>query len=267
MADAFRVYGLVVAMWVRSTLVYRATFCLLLFSQVFVTSLEFVAILIMFANTRALGGFSLAEVALLYGASGIAMGFADLFVGSIETIGGRIRDGSLDVMLIRPASAYAQAAGDRFALRRLGRVSQAALVFGYGLAVAPVDWTALRVLLVPVMVVSGAVIFAAIFTLGAAFQFVSKDAAEVANAFTYGGNVLTQYPPTVFTTEIIRSATFVLPLAFVSWLPSSYLLARPMPGGLPSWFAFCSPAAALALAAVTALVWTTAVRSYRSTGS
>ena len=50
----------------------------------------------------------------------------------------------------------------------------------------------------PLSMITGTLIFGSIFVLGAAFQFIAIDAAEVANAFTYGGQQLTQYPLTIF---------------------------------------------------------------------
>jgi ABC-2 type transport system permease protein len=265
--DGIRAYWWIVAMWVRSTMAYRASFVMLTLGQFAGIGLEFVGIYIMFMHTETLGGFGLAEVAFLYGTSGMAIGLADLLLGSIERIGSRIRDGSLDVMLVRPVSAFAQAAADQFALRRLGRIIQAAIVLGWSISALDVDWTWDRVLLVPLMMVCGGVIFAGIFVLGAAFQFVAGDAAEVAFAFTYGGNFLTQYPPTIFAREVVRTATFIVPLAFVNWMPSMRILGHDDPLGLPQFFDFGSPVVALVVAGVAALAWRTALRGYRSTGS
>lgn len=267
LTGAVRAYGLIAAMWVRSTMAYRATFVMLTAGQFAATGLDFAAIWIMFGHTPQLGGFALPEVALLYGVTSVAIGIADLLVGGIERVGMRIRDGSLDTMLVRPVSAYVQVTADRFSLRRVGRIAQGAVVFTAGLVIVDVDWTVGRVLMMPVAVVCGSVIFVCIFTLGAAFQFVAKDAAEVANAFTYGGTTMTQYPPTIYAKELVRSAMFVIPLAFVNWMPMLYVLDRPDPNGLPYFLRFGSPVAAAALAAVTALAWTAAIRSYRSTGS
>ncbi|MFD2080401.1 ABC-2 type transport system permease protein [Actinopolymorpha cephalotaxi] len=267
MADALRAYGWIVAMWVRSTMVYRASFAMLTVGQFVVTGFDFVAIFIMFVHTDTLGGFDLPEVAFLYATSGIAMGTADLLIGSIERLGRRIRDGSLDVMLIRPVPTFVQAAADDFALRRLGRIVQSLVVFGWAMVAVDVHWTWDRIVLMPVMLVSGTVIFASIFVLGAAFQFAATDAAEVANAFTYGGNFLTQYPPTIFAKDLLRAATFGIPLAFVNWLPALHILGHPDPLGLPKAFQFASPLAAVALALVAALAWRAGLRSYRSTGS
>lgn len=265
--QALRCYGLIVAMWVRSTMVYRASFAMMTAGQFVVTGLDFVAIGIMFVHTDRLGGFGLAEVAFLYGSSGFALGLADLLLGSIERLGRRVRDGSLDVMLVRPVPALVQAAADEFALRRLGRVAQSVVVLGWSLAALHVDWTWDRVALLPVMLASGTAIFCSIFVIGAAFQFLANDAAEVMNAFTYGGNTLTQYPPTIFAADLVRAVTFGVPLAFVNWLPALHILGRPDPLGLPEALRFASPAVAVAFACVAALAWRAGIRSYRSTGS
>ncbi|WP_437023214.1 ABC transporter permease [Streptomyces sp. enrichment culture] len=265
--EGLRAYRLVAGMWIRSTMAYRASFVMTAAVSFVVTGLDFAAILLMFSRVDALGGWSLPEIAFLYGLSAVAFGLADLAIGSAERLGRRVRDGTLDTLLVRPAPVLAQLAADRFALRRVGRVTQGALVLGWALTAVEVDWTPGRLLLMPVMLVSGAVIFGAVFVAGAAFQFVAQDAAEVANAFTYGGTTLLQYPPTLFAQELVRGVTFVLPLAFVNWLPASYVLGQPYPLRLPWWAAFVSPVAAGVCCALAGLAWRTGLRSYRSTGS
>ncbi|MFF9483335.1 ABC transporter permease [Streptomyces sp. NPDC014676] len=254
-------------MWVRSGMTYRASFVFTVFGNLLMTGLDFVAILLMFSQVDSLGGWSLPEIALLYGLSVTAFGIADLLLGSMNVLGGRMRDGSFDVLLVRPVPVLAQVGADRFALRRLGRVTQGAVVLGWALAAVDVDWSVVKVLLVPVMVVSGAAIFSAVFVAGAAFQIFAQDAAEVQNAFTYGGTTLLQYPPSVFGKDLVRGVTFVLPLAFVNWVPAAYVLERPYPVGLPGWAVFVSPLVAVGCCVLAGLAWRTGLRSYRSTGS
>ncbi|MEU9103754.1 ABC transporter permease [Streptomyces xanthophaeus] len=265
--EGLRGYGLIAMMWIRSTMTYRTSFFLSTFGNAAITLLDFVGIYIMFSHVDALGGFTLPEIALLYGSCSASLGLADLLMGNTDRIGQRIRDGSLDTMLVRPVPVLAQVAADRFALRRLGRIGQGLGVLVWALASLDVDWTVGRVLLVPVMVVAGAAIFAAVLVAGAAFQFVAGDAAEVQNAFTYGGCTMLQYPPTVFAKDLLRGVTFVLPLAFVNWLPALYLLGRPDPLGLPGWVAYTSPLVAFLVFLPASLAWRAGVRSYRSTGS
>jgi ABC-2 type transport system permease protein len=265
--DALKAFWWMSVLWIRSAMIYRASFLMLVTGQFVVTSLDFVVIFIMFSHVRELGGFDLAEVAFLYATSGVAIGLADLLLGNAERVGRQIRTGEFDVALIRPVPAFVHVAADNFGIHRLGRLFQASLVLAWSLVALDLDWTWDRVLLVPVMLACGAAIFGAIFTLGGAFQFVAGDASEVANAFTYGGNLLTQYPPTIFARGLVLTATFVIPLGFVNWLPAMHVLGHPDPLGLPTWLHFASPLAAVLLCAVAALAWRAGVRSYRSTGS
>ncbi|MFB7546685.1 ABC transporter permease [Streptomyces sp. NPDC056154] len=267
LVEGVRAYGLIAAMWLRSTMAYRASFAMTAFGNFAATAFDFVTILLMFSHVDALGGYSLPEVALLYGASGTAFGLADLVMGSMDRLGRRVRDGTLDTLLVRPVPVLAQVAADRFALRRLGRITQGALVLGYALVALDVDWTPLRVVMIPLMLLSGAAIYAAVFVAGAAFQFVAQDASQVQNSFTYGGNTLLQYPPSIFAKDLVRGVTFVVPLAFVNWLPALYVLGRDYPLDLPGWVAFLPPVVAGLCGLLAGLAWRTGLRAYRSTGS
>jgi ABC-2 type transport system permease protein len=165
----------------------------------------------------------------------------------------------------KPVPLLVQVLADEFALRRLARIAQAGLVFAW--AAAWVDWTPGRVLVAAGMVMCGSLLFSGLFVSLAAIQFWTADSAEAANAFTYGGNALTQYPLTIYPSEVVKVLTFVVPIAFVNWYPSLYVLGRRDPFGLPEWLQFASPLATLVVLAAAALVWRTGVRHYRSTGS
>ncbi len=262
-----RAYVLLSWTWIRVSMAYRTSFTIMTIAQFVITGLDFVAIVIMFGSIDALGGFSLAEVGFLYGGAGLCLGLADLMLGNIERLGTKIRMGSFDAMMIRPVPLYAQMCADEFALRRIGRIAQAAVVLAWSASVLDLDWTPVKVLMLGYLVLFGTAIFVAFFTLGAALQFWTTDAAEVANAFTYGGNTFAQFPLTIYPAELVKALTFLIPVAFVNWYPSLFILDRPDPFGLPEAFQFAAPVAALVLGLLAAAAWRTGVRRYRSTGS
>ena len=267
LARSMLAYRVIAGAWVRAAMQYRASFVALVLGQVLTSGGDFVAIVLMFTSIDTLAGFTLPEIALLYGLTGLGLGIADLLAGSTEQLGRRIRDGSLDVMLVRPVPTLVQVAADQFALRRLGRITQASCVLVWALLSVDIDWNAARIAVLVLSVASGAVVYLSVFVLGAAYQFLAGDASEVQNAFTYGGVTLTQYPLTVYPVEVVRAVTFLLPLAFVNWYPALFLLGRDDPFGLPGWVQLMSPIAAGLLALVSAVAWRSGVRHYRSTGS
>jgi ABC-2 type transport system permease protein len=258
-------YRDIAVMWMRASMAYPASFWMMAVSAFVVGGLDFVGIWIMFSTVDSLGGFSLAEIAFLYGATGLGLACADLLVGRIERLGQMIRTGRLDTMMVRPIPLLAQVCADEFALRRIARVVQTGLIFTIGCWY--VDWSPSKAGLAVVMVVSGSVIFFAVFIGFACLQFWTSDASEVANAFTYGGNTVMQYPLTIFPREVVTGLTFLVPLAFVNWYPALYILDRPDPFGFPAWLQFASPLAAVLLGTLALLAWRTGVRHYASTGS
>ena len=260
-----RGYRDIALMWTRAAMAYPASFWMMAVSGFAIGLLDFVGIWIMFHTIDSLGGWSLSEIAFLYGATGFGLAAADLVVGRIERLGQMIRTGRLDSMFLKPLPLLTQVCADEFALRRFARVFQAVVVLG--IACTFISWTAAKVLVTLSMVVSGSVIFFAVFIGFACIQFWTIDANEVANAFTYGGNTMTQYPMTIFPREVLKGLTFLLPIAFVNWYPCLYLLDRPDPFGMPSWFAVLSPLVAVLTVAVAGLAWRTGVRHYTSTGS
>ncbi len=263
--SSVRGYRDIAVMWTRAAMAYPASFWMMALSGFVVGGLDFVGIWIMFHTIDNLGGWSLPEIAFLYGATGFALAAADMVVGRIERLGQMIRMGLLDTMMLKPVPLLAQVCADQFAMRRIFRVVQATIVLG--VACFWVSWTPAKVLVTLSMVVSGSVIFFAVFIAFACIQFWTVDASEVANAFTYGGNTITQYPLTVYPKEIVKGLTLLMPLAFVNWYPALYVLGRHDPYGFPGWFRFASPLAAVVLGGLAWLVWRTGVRHYSSTGS
>ncbi|GAA4126035.1 ABC transporter permease [Nocardioides fonticola] len=272
MADVLRTWGRagvdyvrIARMWGRALRTYRASFWMLVVSSFVTSSLDFVALAIVFTHLDRLAGFDVREIAFLYGASGLGIGVADLLVGRVERLGAMIRTGALDAMLTRPVPLLVQVCADEFALRRITRIVQAGAVFAWGCWW--IDWTPSRAALTVLMVVCSAAIFIGLFLGFATVQFWTQESAEVANAFTYGGNTITQYPLSVYPGEVVKALTFGVPVAFVSWYPALEVLGRRDPFGSPAWFAYAPPVAALAVGTAAALAWRAGVRHYRSTGS
>jgi ABC-2 type transport system permease protein len=206
-------------------------------------------------------------VAFLYASTCISFALVDLVIGHLDLFPRMIREGTFDLVLVRPRGTLLQVIASDFALRRLGKAFQGVLVFGFALGGLDVDWNAGRVAMVGVMLVAGALIFASVWIAGATIAFWTVDGGEFTNAFTYGGNFLTQYPISIYGDWLRRFLAFVVPMAFVCYFPALYVLDKPDPLGFPRALQFASPLVALAAAVVAGFVWTFAVRRYRSVGS
>ena len=122
-------------------------------------------------------------------------------------------------------------------------------------------------LAIPLAIAAGALIYGAVWVALATIAFWIVDAIEFVNAFTYGGNFLSQYPIGIFGRWLQGLVVFLIPVAFVAYFPALYMLdkeddARPA-GGASSTL---SPLVAVLAVLAARPVWRNAVRHYRSAG-
>lgn len=261
------VYRALIGARIRSDLQYRVSFITFTFSQFVITFLDYLAVLVVFHNVPRLAGWDLGEVTFLYGLANFSFGLADVFVSPVETVQVAVRSGEFDRLLLRPISPLIQVIADGFSARRVGKLLQGVSVFAVGAGIAHIQWTALRVAMTGVSIITGAVIFGALWVLTTCICFWWVDAREAANAVTYGGNFMAQYPLGVYGSNLRRILGFVVPIAFANYFPAAYVLGRSDRFGAPSWISFLAPVVALVVAGLAAMTWRFAVRHYRSTGS
>jgi ABC-2 type transport system permease protein len=266
-SQSFELYRRLVAAQVRSRLEYRLSFVIDTFSSFAITFVDFVVVLVLFSHITALGGWSLWEVAFLYGLAGISFAIADLFIGHIEDTHLQIRSGQFDVVLLRPVGSLLQVIASDLSIRRLGKMAQATIVFAVALAHLHVHWTIGRAVVLVTSIGSGAVIFGSVWVLGACLTFWTIGSGEVSNSFTYGGNMFASYPLDIFGSWLRRFLAFVIPLGFVAYLPAVYILDKHDALHLPVALRVAEPPVAAAIATVAGLAWRFSVRHYRSSGS
>jgi ABC-2 type transport system permease protein len=264
--DTSRLYLRLIGARMRSQAQYRTSLALDTAGVLAFSFLDFVVILVIFANVPELAGWSLPEVALLYALATLAFALTDLAVGHLDLFPQLIRDGNFDLLLVRPRSTLFQIVTTDFQLRRLGKVAQGATVLVFALSQLRVEWSPDRVLVLVLAPPSGAVIFGSIWIATICIAFWTVEGREASNVFTYGGQTLAQYPVNIYDRWLRGFLAFVVPTAFVSYFPALYILGKADPLGLPSWLQPASALVALLAAAAAGGVWRVAVRHYRSAG-
>jgi ABC-2 type transport system permease protein len=261
-----RAYALILRSRLSAQLAYRGSFGLELLGQALVAVVELIEVLAIFHQVPALTGFSVNDALVMFGLAATGFSLADLAVGQIDTVGQQVRAGTLEVLMVRPLSLLGQLVSSDLQLRRLGRITLAVGVLVVALHRARIDWTPARVALLGLAPVCGLVIFGALWIASSSVIFWIVEGQEFTSAVTYGGNYLAQFPLSVFNIVLARFFTFVLPNAFVAYLPACAILGHADPTGLPSWLAWCAPVAAAGTAGLAALAWRAGIRRYVGAG-
>jgi ABC-2 type transport system permease protein len=264
-ADA-RVYGMLLRAGIAGQTTYRASFVLELLGTALGAGLDFVEVFAVFHQVPSIAGLSFAEVVLVFAISSTGFATADLLVGQSDAVIRHVREGTFDVVLLRPLSVLGQLAAADLQLRRLGRVGISLLLLGTVLTRLPVDWTPARAGMLVLAPVTATVVFGALFVAAGAVSFWLVEATEVTSALTYGSGYLGEWPTSVLTPVLARFFTFVVPAAFTGYLPALAILGRPEPTGLPGWLPWASPLVAVLAAAAAGLLWRSGIRHYVGAG-
>lgn len=269
MRHSLDLYRRLISVNMRAQMQYRAAFLLDLLGTGIGTAAAFGTLALILQRFGNIGGWTLPEIAFLYGTVETAFGLMDMLFSGFDpgAFGQQVRRGTFDQVLLRPVGVTLQVLGSDFALRRLARIAQGALVLGFALLRADIHWTALKALLVPVILVSLVCFFGALFVIGSTITFWTVESIEAVNIFTYGGVEMMSYPMSVYNKWLRRFFTFVLPGIFMNYYPALYILDKPDPFAMPAFAPFLCPLVGVGMLLAALAFWEYGIKHYQSTGT
>ncbi len=259
-------YRAILASRIRAQAAYRGSFVADLFGSLMVAATEFAELWALFHNIDSLGGLDWHAMLMVFGIGEFAFSVADLLVGHLDTIPTYIRAGTLEAFYLRPLSLLGQLITSEIGLRRLTRMGVAVAAATYGFAANDIDWGPGVVAMLSLSLVMGVALFCGVFVWAAGAQFFLVNGSEFTNAITYGGSYASKQPSSIFPNPLRVFFTFVVPVAFVAYLPTLWILGLPGPEFLPSWLAWFSPVAVAVAWCVAWLLWRVGTRHYQGGG-
>lgn len=262
-------YRRLVSFQVRSQMAYPLPFLLDFLATALIVLISFITIALVLQRFGDIAGWTLWEVAFLYGTVEFAFGVMDLVFGGFDPdyFALQIRTGALDQMLLRPVSVAVQIFSTNIQMRRFGRIAQGGLVLGLALTRAPIDWTWAKAAYLPLMLAGIVLFFGGLFVFGSTLTFWTVERIEAVNIFTYGGTEMMAYPMSVYPLWMRRFFTFIVPAIFLNYYPALYFLDKPDPLGFPGFAPFLAPLAGLLVFLGAARFWQFGLQHYQSTGS
>jgi len=241
---------------------YKVSFFLTLLAQFFVSFTEFLGIWFMFTRFNAVEGFTFAQTLLCYAA--ILMGFslAMVFARGFDMFPRMLGNGEFDRALVRPRGLIFQVMALKMDFTRFGRLAQAVLMLAYAIPASGVTWTWDKIVTLALMIVCGALVFAGLFVVYAAFSFFTIEGLEFMNILTDGGCTFGRYPFSIYGKNVLLFLTFVVPLALIQYYPLLYLLDMEHNAAY-----MAAPVLSLVFLAPCFLFYRFGLRHYKSTGS
>lgn len=258
-----RLYLEYISILLRSQLAHRTSFILLSVAQFFVPFSVFISFTMLFDRFGEIQGFTFFEMAMCYGVVHCSFSLAEAFIRGFDSFSVLIREAEFDRLMVRPRNLVLQVLGTNFEFTRIGRLAQSLIVLSIAINGLSLDWPLWKILLLVMMILSGMVIFSAIFILASTLCFWTVEGTELANLFTDGGRELNQFPLSIYHKSFRQFFTFVVPFGMANYYPLMLVLNREA----FSWHYFLAPIYPVLLLVLAIRIWYMGVSKYQSSGS
>ena len=213
------------------------------------------------------GGWTFWEVALLYGLKDLAqIVYASLFwTGGLDTL---VIRGELDRYLVRPLNPLFHFLADheQSAHRIPVAMTSIALIVLSSTQV-PIQWTLAKVLGLTLGFSGGVLIYTGVQLLGGSIAFWTKREDTLTVLLPWTANTFLQFPLHIYGIGVMAVLTFVIPFAFINFVPVAFVIDRGSDLLFPSWIVFGTPLFGVALILIGHWVWQRGLHAYESAGT
>jgi ABC-2 type transport system permease protein len=261
--------GIALSMWgasVRSELQYRANFIIMVLMGVVYQCTGFAFIWVVLARFQAIAGWTLGEVAFLYGLRLVTHALNGAITGGLYTLERQVRQGDFDRYLVRPTPPLLQLLSHRVHISILGDLLGGLALFAAASSLVAVDWTALALLYLALAIVGGALVEMALRVLVSALAFRLLSASTFLFLLDTLFSNFANYPLKMFGSVLEFLLTFGVPLAFMAYFPTTVLLGRTNELRVSPILAYGAPLAGVIWLALALLVFQREMRHYQSSG-
>ncbi|MEV3937097.1 ABC-2 family transporter protein [Glycomyces sp. NPDC049804] len=253
-------YTRLIAAQFRSITEYPADFWTMVSVALIQQAAQIAFIAVVFAQVTTLDGWGFPQMLLLIGFMVLADSVTEVGWDGMWRLGRMIVNGELDYAVIRPAPAMMQIGASAIGMQSAANMTT-------GLTMIVIGWSGAGV---PLAMVPAAVL---LFACAVVVQLTVITAMNCANFWLKGPSPVfawltsqtqetaTRFPLTIYPRAVRTVLTWVVPLAFVNYIP-----VRILTGDLPAWWLAVPPAVALALVAIAVLIAKAGLARYESAG-
>lgn len=262
-----QMYVVLLRAGMRAQLQYRANFALITLGGFAYQGVGLAFLWVVVSRFGGLGGWSLSDIALLYGMRLTAHGFWAVPSAQVLQIDLAMREGEFDRYLVRPVNPLVQLLTRGFPLQTVSDLVGGIAVLVAAATQAGVNWDAGAIGFLTAAIAGGALVEFACYL---AVSSLSFRLLSVRSLMLVVGSTIQSagaYPLVIFPVAARAIFTFVLPVAFVAYLPAAALLHRSGEVPFASWLGWVAPAVGLVLAVAAYHVWMRQLRHYASPGN
>ncbi len=223
MLRATRIYLRLLSTHVRASLEYEADFWIMVVGAALTQVAGFVFIAAVFARVPDINGWTFWTVALLFGMVAFSEGFLNLFFEGMWYMAQLKHQGELDYLLVRPYPVVLQVLGHAVGLNGLGNVLTGGALIVAGLPNSDIAWSPGTVLAAVLLFAGALAARLGIMLACCATTFWLEGPTAVVPFALHQVGDLVRYPLAIYPVVLKGLLGVVLPFAFVSYFPVSWV--------------------------------------------
>lgn len=219
-----RLYKALASQFLKMIVQSKVDFIMGLFGFLFSELLGLVFLVLVFRQIPDLQGWTFDQLVFIYGFAQIPRGIDHLFTDNIWLVAWRyVINGSFDRYMLRPMNVFFQVISEKLQPDALGELLIGFTLVGISLGKGIVIVDFAHVVLFIVSVIAGAIIYTSIKLFFATIAFWVKISGPFLQV-AYDMAQFAKYPTEIYAKPIKFIITWIIPFAFVAYLPASYFL-------------------------------------------
>ncbi len=219
-----RLYRVLVSQFLKTILQSRVDFFIGLLGFFFTQIMGIAFLYLVFEQIPDLQGWTLDQLIFIYGFAQIPRGIDHLFTDNIWMVSWwMVIDGDFDRYMLRPMNVFFQVICEKLQPDALGELLVGMILIFLSISKGVLIVDAAHILCFFISVSAGAVIYTSIKLFFATIAFWVKQSGPFLQV-AYNLADFAKYPTEIYSKGVRFLITWVIPFAFVAYLPASYFL-------------------------------------------
>lgn len=227
-----RLYRVLITQFLKTIMQSKVDFLMGLFGFFFTQIMGIAFLYLVFEQIPSLKGWSLDQLIFIYGFAQIPRGIDHLFTDNIWLVSWRlVLNGDFDRYMLRPMNIFFQVIAEKLQPDALGELLIGMILVIRSMTKGIVIIDAVHIILFFVSILAGAVIYTSIKLFFASLAFWLKTSGPFLQ-LAYEMADFAKYPTEIYARGIRFLITWVIPFAFVAYLPASFFLKSRASAGI-----------------------------------
>lgn len=219
-----RLYRSLISQFFKVVMQSKVDFLMGLFGFFFTQISGILFLYLVFEQIPDLQGWSLEQLVFIYGFAQIPRGIDHLFTDNLWMVAWRlVINGDFDRYMLRPMNIFFQIIAEKLQPDALGELLVGTILVVYSAVKGVVVLDFVHIALFAVSVFAGALIYTAIKLLFSSLAFWVKRSGPFLQ-LAYEMAEFAKYPTEIYAKALRFVITWVIPFAFVAYLPAGYFL-------------------------------------------